>query len=186
MLKVDEGMDGAILLKREAITALGRLGGPEVVPILRAVSTEGRPEVSHSIAVALGFLGRPEAIPILEEMAKNSDPMVRPVALKALASYCSDSSSEVVERAYDENDAEVRWGAMVWFNWCGSGKHISFLVRGVKDGDVPYGVIRMQALEGLTRLRSSAGCAYVGTAYLEKPETVRDAAGKYAALLCTH
>lgn len=102
-------------VRRYLVLAMGRLGDPQAVPVLRRVLAE--PEAGADAATrlyalwALGAIADPAALPELLAAAQSPDAGARKAAAHALGAFRDDGSREALRAALSDATADVRWNA---------------------------------------------------------------------------
>ena len=175
-LEVDTSLDGADLIAAYAVRALGEIGGQDVDAALLDLATRATPFVLPTVAVMLAQTDDPRAIVELERLALHSEAAVRHRAVAGLARFCSASSQPVVHQLLDDNNDKVRSSATWWFAACGTPDDSGLLVRQLAD---PAPLARANAIKGLIRLGSTAGCQEVPRLLRDQSPEVRDVIDEY-------
>ena len=96
-------------VRARAVTALGRLHDPAMVPLIKEVLSDSDPRVRAQAARALGEVGGPVALEPLELALEDGRGVVRQEAVEALARQDDPAAVRILENTllYD-NDLSVR------------------------------------------------------------------------------
>ena len=105
---------------RNIVFVLGLIGGPPVVPLLRAVVRHEEPRVRRQLVQALGSVPREDRIPILLDQLDTRDPQLLAAALNmllrdkdpAIAAAILETISEPGFESRSENNQRVLFGAL--------------------------------------------------------------------------
>jgi HEAT repeat protein len=108
-----------------------------------------------AVAIALGAVNDPGAVSPLERRAGHRSPNVRARALSALAKYCSLTTMPLALQGIRDVSDPVRWSATHYISSCGSPDDASVLFGLTSDRN---DLVRLNALKGLIRLRSTLAC----------------------------
>jgi len=105
---------GAEIVRKSAISAIGRLGQRESIPLLRdALSRETKREWQVLLIEALAAIKDAEIIPVVRFYISDGDATVKLAALKALAAVPDKSSLPDLELAARDRVKEVREFALL-------------------------------------------------------------------------
>jgi len=178
-LLTDPGKSSSGYLASIAALALGDLGGQGALEALQKAVAQRADEAIPSVAVALGMLKEPGAVPALEALAQYPDASVRRRALSALENYCAPTTRVLTLHALSDDDAGVRNAATWWLAACGTYQDGSYLAQQLTDSEP---LVRSNALKGLTRLKSRAGCTSLRRLLVDESLTVREGAEAYKAV----
>lgn len=104
------------LVRRYLVLAMGRLGDPQAVPVLRATLAQpegGGDDVATRLYAlwALGAIADPAGLPELLAAAGHADAGVRKAAIHALGAFRDEASRDALRRALADAAADVRWNA---------------------------------------------------------------------------
>lgn len=177
-LNVDLEMARAEPIARAAARSLGQLGGEGALEALVDAASSRSPGLRASVAVALGTLADSRGLATLETLAFDSSPDVRRRALSALATFCSSSSRDIALSALEDNESFVRNSATWWVATCGGASDAWRLEARLDDTN---DLVRANALRGLIRLRSGAGCRKSSQLLVDESPTVQELARDYKA-----
>lgn len=102
-------------VRRYLALALGRLGDPRAVPVLREAARKSDDAETRIYATwALGSIGDPSALPDLLALAAADDAGLRKTAVHALGRFAEgDEVREVLAGALRDPAVDVRWNAAV-------------------------------------------------------------------------
>jgi len=114
----DEAQRDDPRVRRYLALALGRIGDPRAVPLLRkalALVAEGPIDTETQIYAvwALGAIGDPSALPDLLRLARGEDAGLRKAAVHALGSFPSEEAREALAAALNDPVEDVRWNAAI-------------------------------------------------------------------------
>lgn len=148
---------------------------------LATYPSDARRTVAASPALRL----RGNGIAILRRLAGDEDGDVRGAAVSNLAGTCerATSMSDIAFRTVSDPDAQVRAAALFWVGECRMEGAERVLLAALADYNPS---VRLQAVEGLRRLASAAGCSTVDTlVQAEDDDNVRTAMRHYLAEACS-
>jgi HEAT repeat protein len=181
-LHIDPTLRYAPHVIRNAASALGSLGGKDALEELGRLAARGSQEVLPSVASALGNVGDPRAVAILETLLTQADPQLKQRALSALAKYCSATSRPFAIKYLTDPDDRVRNSATWWVSTCGGAEDASRLESQLDDTDE---LVRSNALKGLARVKSKAGCRKLPQLLADRSLTVQAIARDYEVVCKT-
>ena len=118
-------------VRRYLALALGRIGDPRAVPVLREAATaSGDAETRIFATWALGSIADPTALEDLLELAGAADVGLRKTAVHALGSFAAEAEvREALAAALRDPAPDVRWNAAVALGRAGDARAIPVLRR---------------------------------------------------------
>ena len=176
--------DEADFVRWNVAIALGQLGDPAGLPLLRALAADAHANVRLRVALAVALIGDPEGLDVLVDLA--DDPYeiagaypVRSFAALALGVLAASDGLEPLVRLAEDPDAQVRWHATVALGDLRDERATDALMARTTD-EVPF--VRAHAAIGLTQTGGTAGLEAVRKLAEGDPvERVRMIAGRALA-----
>jgi hypothetical protein len=104
--------EGGVVVRKNATSALGRIGDPRAVEALKEALKDEDEYVRGSATSALGNMGDPRAVEALKEALKDEDDYVRRSAVWALGNIGGTRAVEALEEALDEGVGSVHMAAI--------------------------------------------------------------------------
>ncbi len=104
--------DKSPLVRRAALSAIGRSGGKAAVPMVAPAIRDPDPLTRAAAAAALGRARDPAAVEHLLIAAADKDPVVRATAIAALGSVPTRESLAAIAKAAHDNTRQVRFAAL--------------------------------------------------------------------------
>lgn len=122
-------------LREAAIEALGHIGGPESVEALLTALTDARSQVRQAAAPALARAGGREAVPALRAALSHKDPATRGAAAAALGAIREPAASEALRSALGDRERPVRDAVMQSLVAQSSPEAVGVLCGALLEGD---------------------------------------------------
>ena len=103
--------------QRPAISALGKVGDPRAIPVLKDLLSSDHAVLARVVAEALGEIGTPECVELLVETLGHEDASVRGAAGLALVRLQDKALEAVLDVLGSENRAQRENAANVLSDW---------------------------------------------------------------------
>jgi HEAT repeat protein len=178
-LRADPGKSGGDLLATCSAISLGQLGGAQSLEALADAAAQPSAPALSSVAVGLGLLNDRRAVPVLENILWIGDVPAKARALSALAQYCAGSSRKIAVDSLSDQEPRIRVSATWWLGSCGTEEDSNRLANLLEDREA---LVRSNALKGLLRLQSQAGCDHIEILLKDDNITVSELARKYQVI----
>lgn len=149
LIERSERKEGDSYLRSAAVAALGKIGGPGVVPALIARLKDVEPRVRETAMTELGKLDDPRVVECASESLKDDSSSVRVSAARALGRRKDASAVEALIAALDDEDASVRRDAVRALGQIGDRRAVEPLIGCLDD---VYEYVRSAAADSLGEL----------------------------------
>lgn len=134
LLAVADNRDTERVRRMYAAAALGRLGDPRAVPVLRSMFGEADSLVKAYAAAALAAFDLNEVESLLQEGLRDQNARVRLASAKALANKGAQKSVDIlIYKARNDPERQVRLQAIQSLSVIGGGRVVEFLRNTYRD-----------------------------------------------------
>jgi HEAT repeat protein len=117
-------------LRQFITTELARSSLPVALPALRTALADGDPKVREIAALGLGQRRDMSAVPLIIQGAEQEPwPFVRRAEIVALGDLCTPQGNELLMRAFQRDEVEVRQAAMQGLYQCKDHRALTVLIR---------------------------------------------------------
>ena len=119
-------------VRHRAAVILGQIGNKDAIEPLTCLLEDEKEYVRLDAMTALGKLGHRQVMPMLIDLLENGSKFYRSEAAKALACI-GDEGLKYVEKALNDSDMWVRWGAVFGLGISGNPKAVEILESALDD-----------------------------------------------------
>jgi HEAT repeat protein/energy-coupling factor transporter ATP-binding protein EcfA2 len=161
-----------LLVYREIIDALGRIGGEQVIPILLKAVNNKEDLVRWEALTCLGRIGGEEALAALLKALEDTDGYVRGCAAEALGEIGGERAKAALFKVLDDEDQTARNRAAIALGQAGGERAIEILLETLNTSD-EYEIMR--AARALGQIGEERALTSLLAAIKDKRARVRQA-----------